>query len=60
MVIMYMQIYDTLKDVHVVGEFENPDTSINAVSMEQSDEDYIRPNANLESRLKQRMQTLTG
>ena len=42
--------YDALKDVYVPGEFKNPDMSINAVSLEQYGEDYIRPNADLESR----------
>ena len=30
---------DDFKDVYVPGEFENPDTSINVVSLEQYDQD---------------------
>ena len=36
--------------MYVAGEFKNPDTSINAVSWGQYDEDYIRPDADLETR----------
>ena len=36
--------YDAFEDVYVPGEFKNPDTSINAVSVEQYFEEYIRPN----------------
>ena len=32
-----------LQDIYVPAEFKNPDTSINAVSLEQYDEGYIRP-----------------
>ena len=43
--------YDAFEDVYVLGEFKNPDPAINAVSLEQYDEDNIRPNGRLESRL---------
>ena len=39
-----------LGDVYVLTEFKNPDTSIIAASLEQYDEGYSRPNADLESR----------
>ena len=38
-----------LLKMYVLGEFKNPDTSINAVSLEQNGKDYIRPNTDLES-----------
>ena len=38
------------EDVYLPGEFKNLNTSINAVSLEQYDEDYIRINAKLETR----------
>ena len=41
--------YDVFEDVYVPGEFRNPDTSKHAVSLEQYDEGYIRPNADLET-----------
>ena len=42
--------YDAFEDVYVLEEFKSPDTSINALSLEQYDKDYIRVNADLESR----------
>ena len=37
--------FDVFKDIHVPG-----DTSINAVSLEQYNAEYVRPNADLETR----------
>ena len=42
--------YDALKGAYVPGEFKNPDTSINTVPLGKYGEDYIRQNADLESR----------
>ena len=52
---MYINVYnnihyDVLTDVYVPGEFRNPDTSANAVSLEQYDAEYIRQNAYFETR----------
>ena len=42
--------YDVIKDVYVPGELRRPHMNINTVSMKQGD-DYIRPEADLETRL---------
>ena len=41
-----------IKDVCVPGEFRRPHMIINTVSMEQHEDEYIRPNAGLETRLQ--------
>ena len=42
--------YDVIKDVNVPGEFRRPHMNINTVSMEQQGDDYIKSNADLETR----------
>ena len=42
--------FDVMKDVYVPGEFKRPHMSVNTVSMKQHENDYIRPNADLEMR----------
>ena len=41
--------YNVIKDVHVPEELKRPHTDVNTVSVEQGN-DYIRPNADLETR----------
>ena len=41
-----------IEDVYVPGEFRRPPMIVNTVSMEQHEDDYIRPNADLETRLQ--------
>ena len=42
--------YNIIKDMNVPGEYRRPHMNINAVSMEQHGDNYIRPNADLERR----------
>ena len=39
--------YNVIKDVYVPGEFKKPHTDLDAVSLEQHWDGYIRPNADL-------------
>ena len=39
-----------MKDVYVPGEFKRPHINMNTVSMEQHGDDYIMPDADLETR----------
>ena len=41
---------EAFEDVSFPGEFKNPDPSINVITLGKYDENYIRPNADLESR----------
>ena len=42
--------YNVIKDVHVPGELKRPHTDVNTVSVDKQGNDYIRPNADLETR----------
>ena len=42
--------YNVIKDIYVPGEFKRPHAHLNTVSMEQCGDDYIRQNADLETR----------
>ena len=42
--------YEVIKDVYVPGEFEGPHININTASMAHHWDDYIRPDADLETR----------
>ena len=42
--------YDIIKDVYVPGEFKRPHMTVNTVSVEQHEDDYIRPNADSKTR----------
>ena len=46
--------YDVIKDVYVPEELKRPHTDVNTVSVEQQGNDYIRPNADLETRPQMR------
>ena len=39
-----------MKDIYVPGEYRRPHMNINIVAMQQHGDDYIRPNAYLETR----------
>ena len=41
--------YNVIKDVYVPEELRRPHTDVNAVSVEQQGDDYIRPNSDLET-----------
>ena len=41
--------YNAIKDVYVPEELKRPHTDVNTVSVEQQGNDYIRPNADLET-----------
>ena len=43
--------YYTIKDVYGPGEFRRPHMIVNTGPVEQHEDDYIRPNADLETRL---------
>ena len=42
--------YNVIKDMSVPGRIKRPQTDIDTVSVEQQGNDYIRPNADLETR----------
>ena len=42
--------YNFIKDVYVPEELKRPQTDVNTVCVEQQGNDYIRPNADLETR----------
>ena len=42
--------YNVIKDVYVPEELKRPHTDVNTVSVEQQGNDYIRSNADLETR----------
>ena len=42
--------YNVIKDVYVPEELKRPHTNVNTVCVEQQGSDYIRPNADLETR----------
>ena len=44
--------YDIIKDVYVPGEFRSPHMIVNTGPVEQHEDDYIRLNADLETRLQ--------
>ena len=43
--------YDTIKDVYGPREFKRPHMIVNTGPVEQHEDDYIRPNTDLETRL---------
>ena len=42
--------YNIIKDVYVPEELKRPPTDVNTIAVEQQGSDYIRPNADLETR----------
>ena len=49
--------YNVIKDVYVPEELKRPHTGVNTVCVEQQGNDYIRPNADLETRPQIRSKT---